>query len=330
METVRDFVALASRALTEYGLSSPALTFIQHSENVTFKVESGAAGYLLRLHVPRSPSFGSHGEDRATIRSELQWLEALSRNHLPVQHPVRNRADDLVTQLEDYPNGFVNCSLLTWLEGDLYTRELETPDTVAQIGTLVGQLHLHASRWRPPHGFLRPRRDIAYYERVVHALEPAVEDGRVAYQDFKSLQAAVEVLIGLIRGMRKSRKTEGLIHADLHRGNFIYQQGHVSPIDFSFCAFGHFAFDLGICLASISPTLHPVFLVNYDRLFALPQDFGRLIEAFFIGGYVGTLALWVSDPDAQETLAQRVPYIAREFAARFNRDERFWFNTEDA
>ena len=150
----------------------------------------------------------------------------------------------------------------------------------------------------------------------------------MAYQDFKSLQTAVEGLVGLIRRMRSSRKTEGLIHADLHRGNFVYQEGHVSPIDFSFCAFGHFAFDLGICLASISPSLHPVFVVNYDRLFSLPRSYGRLIEAFFIGGYVGTFALWVADPEAQEVLAQRVPYIAREFAARFNRDERFWFAVE--
>jgi Ser/Thr protein kinase RdoA (MazF antagonist) len=329
MATVQDYAALASRALAEYDLSSPALSFIQHSENITFKVESEGAAYLLRLHVPRSPEFGSHGSESAAIRSELQWLESLSRNHLPVQRPVRNRAGELVTQVENGLAGLVNCSLLSWLEGELYARELETADTVAQIGTLVGQLHMHASRWRPPPGFVRPKRDIAYYEHVVRSLEPAVEDGRVAYQDFKSLQAAVEGVIGLIRGMRNTRRIQGLIHADLHRGNFIHHQGHVSPIDFSFCAFGHFAFDLGVCLASISPSLHPVFLVNYDRLFALPRDFGRLIEGFFVAGYVGTFALWVADPEAQEVLAQRVPFIAREFAARFNRDERFWFVSQE-
>jgi Ser/Thr protein kinase RdoA (MazF antagonist) len=325
METIRDFAALAGRALAEYGLSSPTISFIQHSENVTFRVESGADAFLLRLHVPKSANFGAHGSDKTYIRSELQWLEALQRNHLPVQRPVRNSDGDFVTQVGNGTDGKANCSLLTWLDGELYTRELETPDTAAQIGALVGKLHLHASHWRPPPGFIRPKRDIAYYESVVRALEPAVEDGRVAYPDFRSLQGAVEGLITLVRGMRKSRRTEGLIHADLHRGNFIYHDGHISPIDFSYCAFGHFAFDLGMCMASISPALHPVFLVNYDRFFALPKDYGRLIEAFFIGGYVGTFALWVADPEAQEVFAQRVPYIAREFAARFNRDERFWF-----
>jgi len=328
MQTTGDYPAMAGRALAEYGLSSATLSFIQHSENVTFRVESGADAYLLRLHVPRSANFGAHGSDAAYIRSELQWLEALHRNHLSVQRPVRGRTGEFVTQVEDDAGGAVNCSVLTWLQGDLYTRELETGDTVAQIGTLVGKLHLHASRWRQPPGFVRPRRDIDYYQRVIEALEPAVEDGRVAYQDFKALQTAVEGLIALIRAMRKSRRSEGLIHADLHRGNFIHHEGHVSPIDFSFCSFGHFPFDLGMCLAGISPARHPIFLVNYDRFFPLPKDYARLIEAFFIAGYVGTFALWVADPEAQEVFAQRVPYIAREFASRFNRDERFWFTEE--
>lgn len=330
MDITRDYAALAGQALATYDLASPAPSFIQHSENVTFGVQSGSGHYLLRLHEPRTPSFGSHGADRAAIRSELLWLEALHRSRLPVQRPLRNLAGELVTRVEDGWGSPVNCSLLTWLEGDLYSRELETPDTVAQIGSLVGRLHLHASRWKLPEGFVRPRRDIAYYEHAIQSLEPAVDDGRIGYQDFKALQTAVDGLISLIRGLRKSRKLAGLIHADLHRGNLVYQGGRVSPIDFSFCSFGHFAFDLGICLASVSTPLHSTFLLNYTRFFPLPPDAGRLIEAFFIGGYVGTFALWVRDAEAQETLAQRVPYIAREFAACFNRDQRFWFKGDGA
>jgi Ser/Thr protein kinase RdoA (MazF antagonist) len=325
MDSTRDYAALAAQALAAYDLGFSTFAFIQHSENVTFRVESGAEAFLLRLHEPRSANFGSHGSDRAAIRSELLWLQALHRRGLPVQRPVRDVSRDLVTQVEDGQGSPVNCSLLTWVEGSVYTREQETADTAAQIGSLAGQLHLHASRWRLPPDFVRPHRDISYFESAIASLEPAVADGRIAYLDFRALRQAVENLLSLIRSMRRTRKSEGLIHADLHRGNLILSDGLISPIDFSFCALGHFAFDLGICLASISPTLHPVFLANYTRFFPLPPDYGRMIEAFFIGGYVGTFALWVTDAEAQEMLAQRVPYIAREFAARFNRDERFWF-----
>ena len=96
-------------------------------------------------------------------------------------------------------------------------------------------------------------------------------------------------------------------------------------IDFSLCAFGHFTYDLGTCLSNVNPDLHSIFLINYDRLLPLPNNYDRLIEGFFIASYVVTFSFWLDNPDAQETLVQRVPYIAQEYATRFNRDERFWF-----
>jgi Ser/Thr protein kinase RdoA (MazF antagonist) len=326
MYSREDYAKLAAAAVARYPLDAPTCSFIQHSENVTFKVQNGAEAYLLRLHEPRSPAFGTHGADKAAIRSELLWLEALQRRRLPVQRPLRNRQGELVTQVEKGSGGKLNCSLLSWLEGGLYSLDLETADTVAQIGDLAAQLHLHASRWRIPDGFVRPARDQAYFESAIQSLEPAAQDGRIAYQDFKALKAAIEGLVALMGQLRKTRRTHGVIHADLHRGNFVHQDGRVSPIDFSFCSFGHYAFDLGICLANTSSSLHAVFLESYTRFFKLPPNYSRLIESFFIGGWVGTFSLWVNDPQAQEILAERVPYIAREFAVRFNRDERFWFD----
>ena len=96
-------------------------------------------------------------------------------------------------------------------------------------------------------------------------------------------------------------------------------------IDFSMSAFGHFAYDLGTCLSNVRMAYHPIFLEHYKRNFSLPGGYERLIEAYFLGSYVVTFSLWISDADSQETLVQRVPFIAREYAARFNREEHFWF-----
>src|SRR5262245_9103551 len=120
MDLSRDYVALARQALAAYDLISPTLSFIQHSENVTFRVQSGSETYLLRLHEPRSPNFGSHGSDTDAIRSELLWLAALHRSKFLVQRPVRSRAGQLVTSVDRVDGGPVNCSLLSWLEGELY------------------------------------------------------------------------------------------------------------------------------------------------------------------------------------------------------------------
>jgi thiamine kinase-like enzyme len=115
------------------------------------------------------------------------------------------------------------------------------------------------------------------------------------------------------------------LHGDLHRGNFLLQRGRIKLIDFSMSAFGDFAYDLGTCLSNVRTAYHSVFLERYAQYLALPKNYERLVEGYFLGSSVVTFALWISDAESQETLIQRVPLVAREFAARFNNDEHFWF-----
>jgi Ser/Thr protein kinase RdoA (MazF antagonist) len=254
------------------------------------------------------------------VRSELLWLEALLRGGLPVPRPIKTKTGDYVAQA-----GGFNATLLEWQEGELLTREMESEDTAAQIGVLVGKMHAQASRWKLPHGFARPKRDADYFQNALQMLLPAVEDGRIGYQDFKTLQRSIEQLSTDMSGLRRSRKLEGLLHGDLHRGNFLLHEGQIRMIDFSMCALGHFAYDLGTCLSNVRLAFHPIFLDHYTRFFPLPAGYEHLVEGYFIGSYVVTFSLWITDASSQEVLAQRVPYIAREYASRFNRDERFWF-----
>jgi len=319
------FMEIARRALEKYNLSVRKITFLQHSENVTFKVATSEGTYLLRLHSPLTREMGAHGVDPEVIRSELLWLEALLRNKLPVPRPVKNRSGQMVTRIKDTNGKPVNCTVLEWLDGDLYTSEMESEDSVAQIGNLVGRIHSHASRWHLPDGFKRPERDMPYFLDALESLQPAVDDGRILYKDFKILQISIQGVTEMSQLLRKTRKTVGVIHGDLHRGNFLNHSGEIRLIDFSLCAIGHFAYDLGTCLSNVNPALHPIFLDNYAKWLPLPKNYMRMIEGFFIASYVVTFSFWLDNPAAQETLVQRVPYIAQEFAARFNRDEYFWF-----
>ena len=91
-QSLEFFTQIALRALSEYDLVGPEITFLQRSENVTFKVNTlSGTGYLLRIHVPITPTMGKHGKNPAAIRSEMLWLESLLRNNMPVQRPIRNR-----------------------------------------------------------------------------------------------------------------------------------------------------------------------------------------------------------------------------------------------
>jgi Ser/Thr protein kinase RdoA (MazF antagonist) len=320
------FTEVAHRALDAYGLADAPYTYLQHSENVTFKVDLSDGGTrLLRIHVPRVALMGKHGANVEMVNSELVWLEALRREtDLPVQQPVRNADGQFVTRIHKGKRQF-NCTLLEWLEGEPYQRALENEETVAQLGTMIATMHRFSSQWQRPAGFTRPSRDRAYFKKALDALRPTTEDGRASYQDFKRLEMSVDTLIRMMRSLPKKDRTEGILHGDLHKGNFLYHQGQMRLIDFSMSAMGNYMFDLGVCLSDMNLTLHPVFLENYQKLVPLPSNYERLIEAFFVGSMVMTFSFWVTLPEGQEELVRKIPLIAQEYAAKLNRDERFWF-----
>ncbi len=318
------FTEVARLALDAYNLTDAPRTFLQHSENVTFKVDGPDGTRVLRIHAPSTAWMGKHGVDVAMVNSEMLWLEALRREmDLPVPQPLHNRDGQFVTSVAKGKRKF-NCTLLEWLEGEPYRRELESEENVAQMGALVGKLHQFGCKWQAPSGFVRPKRDGAYFKKALEALRVTTEDGRASYRDFKSLETAIETLIQMMR-RKKNRGANVLLHGDLHKGNFLYHQGQMRLIDFSMSATGSALFDLGVCFSDMNPVLHPVFLEAYQMRMPLPGDYERQIEAFFLGGMVMTFSFWLHLPEMQEQLVHQIVLIAREYAAKFNRDERFWF-----
>lgn len=311
----------ARRALALYAIKPEEVTFLQHSENVTFRVDAQDGTYLLRLHTPATPAFGEHGASKAAVNSEMLWLEALQKARFPVPPPLQTITGEYSGDVDG-----LNVTMLKWLDGEQLTLETESEETAAQIGALVGRLHQQSLHWKPPRGFTRPRRDLSYFENAMLALWPAVEDGRIAAQDYKTLQNSISWLSNEMHNIGQTRPLYGLIHGDLHRGNFLVGDGKIKLIDFSMSAFGHFAYDLGTCLSNVRTAYHSVFMEHYLKYCSMPAKYERLIEAYFLGSYVVTFSLWISDPDSQETLVQRVPLIAQEYAARFNREESYWFS----
>jgi Ser/Thr protein kinase RdoA (MazF antagonist) len=320
---------VARQALAEYDMSGFTLMFIRHSDNVTYKVETPSLGaYLLRIHVPVTDAMGAHGADTSAVNSELLWLEALSRDtDLILQKPVRNQTGALVTQVKvENSASPVNCTLMHWVDGQPYHRDLDSEETAHQIGEILAKLHIHVSQWQIPEGFKRPKRDIGYFEEVLRGFQPALNDGRVSSSDYSEFKTSIALLTETLRSLEESRQTHGLIHADTHKGNMLYHDGKIRLIDFSFCAFGNFMFDLGVCFSDMKESLHQGFLEGYQSLRALPDDYQRLIEGFFVGSMVGTFSYWVANPKTQEVLVMKVPQIARDYASKFNRGDHFWFS----
>jgi Ser/Thr protein kinase RdoA (MazF antagonist) len=156
-------------------------------------------------------------------------------------------------------------------------------------------------------------------------INTAVLDGRIRASDYTELKKSISLLIGMMNGLDEDSQEHGIMHADTHKGNMLYNDGKIRLIDFSFCAIGNYMFDLGICLSDMKPELHEFGLQGYQSVRQLPHNYQRLIEGFFVGSIVGTFSFWVPNPNTQDILIRKVPQITRDYALKFNQSEHFWF-----
>ena len=319
----------ASEALALYPLEGPSLCFLGHSDNLTFRVETpDGALYLLRLHRPLLPSWRGIRQKPEAIAAELAWLEALAGGGFTVQAPLRTRAGALVALLETGrcaagdPTEKVPAlpaTLLTWLAGEHFSPAAESaPGLVEQYGRLVARLHNFSAEWHAPRGMARPVYEYNHFKRILSRLLRGTDRDIFPDAVYRTLRATHRKILEQISSLPDDPQHWGMIHADLHVGNFLVHAGQVIPIDFSFCGFGHYLFDLSVCLAGgLRKDLRPAFLAGYRSARALPDEDLAAVEAYALAGRLSYYAYQIDNPAEREWLRRRLPEVTRNECRRY-------------
>jgi Ser/Thr protein kinase RdoA (MazF antagonist) len=230
----------AVRALAAYPIDEPRLTFIAHGENTTFRIDSADGRFLLRVHRPNR--HGPGVDSQVAVGSELTWLAAVQADtELSVPTPVRTRDGEWTTVAD----GLV-CSVLGWQTGRMQDNN-PRPVHFRRLGGVLARLHDHASTWTPPSGFVRMRWDWETF------FGNTMEYGGISAADcWELLPTLVRVQFDEIaRRMRiimTESQPDGLIHADLHLENALFEGDALRIIDFDDCGFGYWLYDLAVPL----------------------------------------------------------------------------------
>ena len=281
------FRRIATKALAQYGLEPEELTFLFHSDGITYKVEAKntSNAYLLRIHTNVGAHFSELFYKRAGIQSPLIWQSALSeQTSLTVQIPVRTVSDELISEVQNDSQGdspFL-CTLVTWVPGS--ERDLESRDQARELGKITGIMHRHAVSWESPSGFLRAEWDASQTFGYLHELRPYVKQGgRVSPTVYSLAERACEKVAKMMTDIPKTKTTWGLIHGELGWfGNCIYQDGIGTPIDFNGCAFGHYMHDLAKLIWWVREDFRQDILDAYREQMSLPDDYLEQLLTFYM------------------------------------------------
>jgi Ser/Thr protein kinase RdoA (MazF antagonist) len=313
---VRRLQRLAEAALRSYDLGVVRLTPLTQTENMTFRVDSRAAGRLvLRIHRPAAKL-------PAEIRSELLWLAALRRDtDLVVPDPVATTSGDVLTfaEAEGVP-GPRPCVLFRWVDGRFAPR-LRSAVAFGRVGAFMARLHRHAEQFAPPPGFTRGRLDQGSLAGIGAAFAAC---GLMLSQDDRSTIGALLAQIGAnMRALGDGPAVFGLIHADLHQFNYLFHQDQVRAIDFDDCCRAHFLYDIAVALRGAgdwrpTPAMRAAFLAGYRGVRPLAEEHEAYLGSFLALRQLILLPWMLQDatqPDAQDWVPAFVWKELRELRA---------------
>lgn len=272
LSQVRRLRKQAFEALRSYDLDNYDLEFINHGENATFRVRTKKQDYLLRLH-------RNNYHSKSAIKEELNWLSKLSKSDsLFVQSPIKNRKGTLIdlAKVGYAPDRYFD--LLTWQPGSIRFKSLG-PNSFYKIGRLTAELH-NRSTQKIKHRVYWDISGLLGKNATFGSLESLKI--KVTSSEYKLLDAMRKKIVAKMnRYAKKYPNQQGLIHADLHFGNLIWNKGEVAPIDFDDCGQGLFMYDLAV-------TLHgPILYFSEEKR-------RRYIDKY-IAGYRSTRDLSIAD-----------------------------------
>lgn len=311
---VRRLRRVAAAAVARYELGPVRIVPLNHGENTTFRVNAARGAFMLRVCRPGYQS-------AAALESELDWLEALRRDTaLRVPRPLCDAQGvrvQHVAAVAGVPQGR-SCVLFEWIPG--VRRRKRTPAQLRRVGRVMAELHAHALGWTPPATFARPRLDgagqlgarcpVGRVDEVAQDLEPRV------YARLCEARARLEARIDAL-GMPAGHS--GLIHADLHGGNILFDGPVTAVIDFDDCAFGHHLADLAVALTGIHESAQHVqaLLAGYREVRALPDALLVDLPAFVMARELMMVAWFYARSDNPD-IARLRPRIVERAQARLD------------
>ncbi|MCY4537481.1 MAG: phosphotransferase [Chloroflexi bacterium] len=241
-EQKRFWFGLARDVIELWGLGAARLSWLGYSSNAVFKVSARGGIYVLRLHMP--------GRVRAAyLASELTWLQYLRLNtdllaSAPV--PLQDKAVDvLFTSLRpaQLAPESVLCSLFEHIDGESKSAKELSADDVHAVGVYLGTLH-REGQIEPPDGFMRPRMD---WQGLFGAESPyTVQDSLITTtaeqtETYEQVENRVRTVMAAID---RGPDTFGLIHGDLLAKNILHCDDQRAGLDFEYCGWGYFLYDL--------------------------------------------------------------------------------------
>ncbi|MED1204391.1 phosphotransferase enzyme family protein [Heyndrickxia acidicola] len=209
----------------------PEMKKLGDFENYVFEVYQKGVPQILRV------THSSH-RSKEELESELDWIQYLHRNGIHIPNVIESAEGHTVEAFKAGDTHFF-ASLFEKAAGSGVKAEEAGKEMIIAWGKMIGKMHRITKDYTPPAG-IKPRyqwtdNDLLDFEKYF--------DG----EDAHLLEHAREI-VRQIGELPANRESFGLIHSDIHLGNFFYDGKEIHVFDFDDACYHYFASDIAIPL----------------------------------------------------------------------------------
>lgn len=222
--------------------------------------------YVLRIVPPNDEI------DLQAMKAILGWVDFLAGHSASVAKPVPSQTGHLAELFgqDHQPYLIVASEKARGILAETLPFEQWTPALFERLGRTVGKIHAIARQYIPPDETLR-RPDWDMIGNCFNPNPPLDASEEV-------IREKQEALLNQIKALPKDEASYGLVHADLHAGNYYIdlETDTITLFDFDDCAYGWYVMDIAMNLFDLV-VLYP----GTDK-----DEFARRFLADYLKGYL--------------------------------------------
>jgi Ser/Thr protein kinase RdoA (MazF antagonist) len=264
------------RAFELWSIPAASLSLIRDYENFVYNVVIDRRPAILRV------TYAGH-RDLDALVAEIDFIHALGRNRIPICQPIASVQGAWVERLSEHFNAccfvFASGRKVSWKDPLVWHER-----TFVAWGRMLGRLHCVSERSPQSSGPRRHRWD-----------QDDINTGHYLPASDSDIAQRQSTLIEKLRRKPTDPHHFGLIHADLHQGNFFSsEQGELAIFDFDDSCYHWFNFDLSIVFYHLPageaespplpsrPQIIKHVLDGYREIRPLPDGFLDDIHSFLL------------------------------------------------
>ena len=216
-----------------FGVNSKQFLKLGEAENYVFEVYKEETPYILRMtHQSHRP--------KDQVLAELKWIEYLQNSGMKIPRVLASQKNNLVETVKGLDGSNFYCCLFEKAPGEQIkiTSERVNDQLFFEWGKTIGQLHHKTKGYKP----------IMTYKRLNWNEEELLNIEQYHAYAPKQVVRQQEFILKQLQALPVYQNNFGLIHSDIHHGNFHYDKGQIYVFDFDDCSYHWFASDLAIPL----------------------------------------------------------------------------------